>query len=575
MAMLFVAITSLPAQLSEQTLQHFPYGNLRHAEPTSDGYLLAFSPNPWGGTVVIQKIDLQGKEVWQYKLNSSGWFNYNIMDMLVLDNDECILSVNLVWGVFCPDFSDMNIHLSADGQVLSYTGSLSYNGASPSGLVQTLSEQEANPFLVYSVVKYPLYYGGGAIYLVDTSSMGHSLTAYYHLNSSLPDFFFKDTRGRFLVPVPQGIGIFDPVAYTISDSLYLGTSHVQAVTNAPDSTLLVVHHESIVRINMEGEVLDTRHYPGSKLWKAQYVGDNLYLLDHKNKANELLWILNRETMEVIDVLSSFTDGTSFGGVLPGDGEHYVWGNERHNGFIKPITFSGEYESVTTDVAMVDFQLENINVSALDPSWMDAIQVEFKDIKVNIQNTGQETVNEVIINLPVDLNTTLQISMNNPLPFPKVQVRVEDIQLLPGQSTWLDAGDLTFIGHKMPAGSLLSFEYCLELSSPNNRIDASDANDKLCKIYNHLISSNEEIGTSRAISAWPNPFTDQLQLEGLPEGSHRLSLVDVLGREQAQIQLNGSPSATIDLPPGYGGFYTLILKDSSGQVHTTIPLFRSK
>jgi hypothetical protein len=300
----------------------------------------------------------------------------------------------------------------------------------------------------------------------------------------------------------------------------------------------------------------------------------LYLLDHKNTANELLWILNRETMEVIDVLSSFTDGTMFGGVLPGDGEHYVWGNEHHNGFIKPITFSGEYESVTTDVAMLDFHLENISVSALDP-WSASIQVEFKNIKVNIQNTGQETVNEVIINLPVDLNTTLPISMNNPLPFPKVQVRVKDMQLLPGQSTWLDAGDLIFIGQEMPSGSLLSFDFCVELSSPNNRIDASDANDKLCKTFNHSISSNEAIETPLTISAWPNPFTDQLQLEGLPEGSHLLSLVDALGREQAQIQLDSSPTATINLSPGHGGFYTLILKDSSGQVHTTIPLFRSE
>lgn len=570
--MLFVALTSLPAQLSEQTLQHFPYGNLRHAEPTSNGYLLAFNPNPNGGSVVIQKIDRSGQEVWSHEqIAHFPWAPYYVHDLVVMDNDECLVSIRLLdWDVI---FGTFNLHFSSDGELLASNIQFPVNGL-VSGIVQTLSDQEIYPFLVYSL-EDPWFAGGSAIFRIDSANMNNNAVYFPYTVSSTANFFHRDKRNRLFVPIHHGVGHFDPWDGIVKDTLYVDTSHVQTLIDAPDSNLLIVHHESFALISLDGEVLETRQYPGSKLWKAQYVDDNLYLFDHKNTSSELLWILNKETMEVIDVISSFTDGTSFGGVLPGDGEHYVWGNEVHNAFIKPITLSGEYASITTDAALLDFQFEGINVSFVNhQNFLPSTRIYFSDISVFISNTGQDTLNEIIFNLPVDLQTNLWVWFPHE-PFPEVMIRMKDIQLLPGQSTWLDAGDLIFIVQEMPSGSLLSIEFCVELSCPNNRIDAIDANDKVCKTFNHLISKNESIETPITISAWPNPFTNQLKLEGLPDGNHLLSLVDVLGRELAFIQLNGSPSATIDVPPGYGGFFTLILKDMAGQVQTTIPLVRSK
>jgi hypothetical protein len=55
----------------------------------------------------------------------------------------------------------------------------------------------------------------------------------------------------------------------------------------------------------------------------------------------------------------------------------------------------------------------------------------------------------------------------------------------------------------------------------------------------------------------------------------VSVVDVLGRELAEVRLVGSPTASIDLPPGQPGFYTLIVKDIDGVIRAAIPLVRGE
>lgn len=144
---------------------------------------------------------------------------------------------------------------------------------------------------------------------------------------------------------------------------------------------------------------------------------------------------------------------------------------------------------------VDFQglMQNAPI-ALDSSISNSgtiYTLKGGDFQIKIKNNGNTALESI------DLNMGFHHNQNVPCwPQPTTEYHYSNINLLPGESTLLDFGDLD-IGYQ----TILPDEICLWISAPNKQPDANAENDVACTGYYTVDTKEPE---KSVYSLVPNP-----------------------------------------------------------------------
>jgi hypothetical protein len=125
--------------------------------------------------------------------------------------------------------------------------------------------------------------------------------------------------------------------------------------------------------------------------------------------------------------------------------------------------------------------------------------------VLVKNYGSSVLNKVQVNVWADRNYHVDVC----LLLPGQRQLYDSLALAPGDSIWLDFGDIVAAGQEV-----LPERLCFWTSSPDETPDGNRSNDHLCVPY-YTSSTIEARQNDLLLDIFPNPANDYIQLQ-LPE-----------------------------------------------------------
>ena len=197
---------------------------------------------------------------------------------------------------------------------------------------------------------------------------------------------------------------------------------------------------------------------------------------------------------------------------------------------------------TTDVELFDVKVLNSNYySPPNASWYIGANAE---IEINIVNNGSDTIQSLTINSKRALSSGCGYFM--------FRSDLNNLNLLPNDTLttylgWIGYGDIVPISNPV-----LNYNFCVYLTSPNQRMDLNYQDNRLCKpvsIYNSI----EENVLPDKLNLYPNPTQNEffISLENSNEPNLPFKIVDISGKEVLQSFANTNTAIDIsNLPNGY-------------------------
>jgi hypothetical protein len=67
-----------------------------------------------------------------------------------------------------------------------------------------------------------------------------------------------------------------------------------------------------------------------------------------------------------------------------------------------------------------------------------------------------------------------------------------------------------------------------------------------------------------LHAWPNPFHDDISIDGIPSGQHLATLFSTEGRQLWESRVNGGHRVTLNVPSLPNGLYFLQVQGKTGR-----------
>jgi hypothetical protein len=90
-------------------------------------------------------------------------------------------------------------------------------------------------------------------------------------------------------------------------------------------------------------------------------------------------------------------------------------------------------------------------------------------------------------------------------------------------------------------------------------------------YNNNTTVIENDNVLPKLNAWPNPFHDDISIDGIPSGQHLATLFSTEGRQLWESRLNGGRRVTLNFPSLPNGLYFLQVQGKTGR--RTIKIFK--
>lgn len=374
-----------------------------------------------------------------------------------------------------------------------------------------------------------------------------------------------DSNNRLILSLQEGgLGVLDINSGQVSDTLLDTGHHIFALSELPDGQFIAAGERWLGRISNDGDILAEMidlEYDIIQLWT---VNNLIYALC---KEYDFHYInIYDENLLLVKTIEKFSDDTRIKGLIADDDRHWIWGNESNNPFAKSIDSNGEYQELEYDAEILEYDYQRRNATETKSVWEELwrYDVSFEDFKIKIKNNGNTILNEIILNV----DTIIQFIPWGPrfCEYGVHQVQIKDMHLAPGSSDWYSLDNLQFRSHYVPSRhSGFNLNLCLELSCPDFRIDINHANDKLCKIENFIINTQNEVQSHSGLFIYPNPASNNLIINNIPDDARKIALINLLGSKIADYNLNQKNSILLNIDDVPSGSYMIIIFDKKGHV----------
>jgi hypothetical protein len=207
--------------------------------------------------------------------------------------------------------------------------------------------------------------------------------------------------------------------------------------------------------------------------------------------------------------------TQYGIDEPNKGNHSV--------LLKKFTFNGDALEQVTNTGIIGID-QNEQPHSNQSGYYT---VFFNDLKFNIQNFGEDTINTVKVNLEFP-----QIDTTCSNGYQRFSRKYGNLSVMPGETVELLWDELTVTFEQDPTG-LTSF--CAWTSQPNLKGDTDNTNDLYC--YDFLVDNEEEVPLDIFV-VYPNPATDFLNINiqpSIPFANTKIQVTDISGRNYCTLQ----------------------------------------
>ena len=216
--------------------------------------------------------------------------------------------------------------------------------------------------------------------------------------------------------------------------------------------------------------------------------------------------------------------------------------------------SGETSALTTDATLLSdtWDLPYYIVDTITSSFF--ITFYHFEYHIQIQNSGTDTIHTITINgnLPGGINCLPQF----------VFLSLANLALAPNETfEYSFPVIMTVTGPLSPMP--INYNACVWLSSPNNNLDANLSDNYSCSI----VTAVEPVNDKPAVSMFPNPASDEVQLKLPPGASFILEINDAAGhifykefvKENATLNVRNYPA----------GYYIVTLSGKNEKVFRSL------
>ena len=178
-----------------------------------------------------------------------------------------------------------------------------------------------------------------------------------------------------------------------------------------------------------------------------------------------------------------------------------------------------------------------------------------DFRIKVSNLGNTPIQTVSLNTSFNRSEFSIICYY----FPAQQKTFSNLNLAPGESIWLDFGDVTAFGQ-----AVIPDEICFWTSSPNEMPDAVHEDDRACQPANYTVAVNDP-NIPQIILA-PNPADDFTTLNFSENRvGERWQIFDALGRVVAQGICTENSALRLETNALPNGFYLVQVGEQVGKL----------
>jgi hypothetical protein len=315
-----------------------------------------------------------------------------------------------------------------------------------------------------------------------------------------------------------------------------------------------LHHEVVHNIYMPESYLIDFEISGSILYYG--LKDSLLRLKKIDIQNQVV-----ETIETLDLRRNLRDISVQNGWMALAGSEFLnkidtpnWYPTNSAAWVSAISVSSPNnptslpDAAVTEIAQsYPMNIEEINSIPLGNLY----NIYGGGFKIKVTNVGPIILNRVNLNIEFDRIITPNFICYS---IAAKQKQFTNLNLGPGESTWLDFGDVEAQGQaEVPT------EICFWTSSPNEQPDAVHENDQFCHPVTYVVAAHEL--DSDAFSFMPNPadqFADLFFQEDL--AGEPWQLFDALGRLMRAGVCPGGNTLRLETEQLPNGFYLFQVKN---------------
>ncbi len=178
-----------------------------------------------------------------------------------------------------------------------------------------------------------------------------------------------------------------------------------------------------------------------------------------------------------------------------------------------------------------------------------------DFRVKISNLGNTPIDRVGVNVVFNLNQFYDICYN----VSARQRQFSNLNLDPGESVWVDFGDVEAFGQDSVPAKL-----CFWTSSPNERPDAQHEDDRFCQPVTYIVAVQEPRLAGLAFSPNPSDEYTLITFESEMPGE-KWQIFDAAGRLAAAGICPGGPTLRLETASLAAGFYWVQLGNYTGKL----------
>ncbi len=535
-SLLTISVLSAQNTSFETTIRNgfFSYGEYVLAMDNGENIIVGkdYVSGGWGDEILrFDKVDASGNLLWSNSYPALTGEAYSFIDA-VKGTDNTFFITGNQGGCDYLDYNDI-MKFDANGNLLwvkttnslglSSIGSGSLKAADNGGVwiegAGVLTELDANGDVAQTVSTNLDY----------VASYDHSLStgdfvAFGFVSGDSKLRYIEQTGGSYEVmmsgTIPGDVKFLDnnSVAFLSDDVLGIYDNQLNLINSLDVSGLSASGYKKVLSDNQYIYLTTGRWSLPFNLMKLDY---NLNIID------ELTTPL---AVNDVDIRDNYIK-------MVGYEYQHIWVKNFNN------DFNDTYAN--TDIGVV-----NIFVNAADSTCAEFVfscncNFEAEGMSVVVKNFGTEVIDYFEVN-------ALYHCLNDCYDAQAIVMTYDNQNLLPGQSTTVNFPDLNLWGYE-------DTRLCFYTTRPNKLTDKNHDNDEICRdFFNNDIVNVEETGAHTAITIFPNPATDKIQIQGIAEGKY--SLVNTVGQIMQTGQLDKEAFIDISALPQGVYFMSIIINN---------------
>ncbi|MGV3638627.1 MAG: T9SS type A sorting domain-containing protein [Flavobacteriales bacterium] len=236
----------------------------------------------------------------------------------------------------------------------------------------------------------------------------------------------------------------------------------------------------------------------------------------------------------------------------------ITGNQRASGFFRTYANDGTTSEHDEDVA-VEVTLDSVWFEPIGWGAPSTYMYHRADVTVRVINSGPVTLTDVLIS-----HQEYEYISFGCVPNART-VRLQDMELDPGEDTTFVMQGLLVTGSAIPSGTSVETEVCVVAQRPNHVADRDPSDNRACASGTFMNTVGVLSQSRQAAEIFPNPFNDRLSLVDLPPGLASIELFDASGRMVFHMAGTADQLHVVNLPTLRDGLYQLLIRTEEGIV----------